>query len=378
MYKITNIKKLVATIAADSIGKLLFLPAGLFRKEKKIDSDQICEILIIRTAFIGDVVMTLPILKPLKDRFPDSRITFLTATSASDLLKNNPHIDEIMIYDPFWFYSKTGGYRSYLQTIRKLRNRRFDLVIEARGDIRDILLLAYPIKAAVKIGYDVGGGGYLLTHLVPYEKLKHKVEYHLDIVRFLGCHADRHGPLVFLDETAKTVVKRFLKTHDVTRPFVCVHPGARLFLKRWPAEKCARLYDLILKELRMPVVIVSDKGELSIVRDVMERMKTRPVVFAGSLRELAGILAESSLFVCNDSAPMHIAAAMKTPIVAIFGPSKSAETAPYGTNGSVVETYLSCRRRCDEHSCNNRRFHACMAAIKPDEVYHAVTSMLNR
>ena len=184
MYKIINKKKLAATVALDLVGRALFLPARLFRRSHKIQADQVRTILVIRTAYIGDVVMTLPVLKPLRELFPGARISFLTATGAAEVLKNNPFVDEVIAYDPFWFYP--SSMRAYGKFIRQMRTRAFDLVIEARADIRDLLLLAWPLKARYRLSYDVGGGGYLLTHVVPYPGLKHKVEYHLDLVRYLG------------------------------------------------------------------------------------------------------------------------------------------------------------------------------------------------
>jgi ADP-heptose:LPS heptosyltransferase len=176
MYKIINKKKLAATAVADAIGHLLFGANRLFRKSGKIRAEEIKDILIIRTAYIGDVVMTLPVLKPLKELFPGARISFLTATGAVDVLKNNPFVDEVIAYDPFWFYPSAGG--SYRRFIKDLQTRTFDLVIE-EADIRDILLIAWRIKSRYRMSYDVGGGGYLLTHVVPYPGLKHKVEYYL-------------------------------------------------------------------------------------------------------------------------------------------------------------------------------------------------------
>jgi len=179
LYKIINRRKLWATRLADSAGKLIFLPRLLLRKPRPIEPGSIRDILVIRTAYIGDVVMTLPMLKPLRQRFPAARLSFLTAPAAAPLLAGNPYVDEVLTFTPRWFYpSARDGYWHF---IRRLRQRHVDLVIETRADIRELFAFVSPVKARYKVSYDVGGGGYLLTHVVPYPGVKHRVEYHLDI-----------------------------------------------------------------------------------------------------------------------------------------------------------------------------------------------------
>jgi len=377
MYKIVNRRKLWATRMADGLGRLLFLPRRLFRKNEPIDPGRVQSILVVRTAYLGDVVMTLPMLRPLRQRFHDATLSFLTSPGARPLLENNPYVDEIITYAPFWFYP--SKLRDYWALIRRLRKRRFDLVIEVRGDIREILALVAPLRARYKVGYDVGGGGYLLTHVVPYPELKHKVEYHLDIARYLGCDVDGEMDWgIRLTEGERERVRGILRETGIPRSFVCVHPGGRLPLKRWGGENFSRLCDRITQDLGLAVVLLGSPDERSLVAQISAGMRTRPFCLAGqlSLRELAGVLSEAALFVGNDSAPMHIAAAIRTPTVAIFGPSKSVETRPYGDTHQVVEKPVTCRSECDESHCRNREHHACLKSITPDDVVRVVeTSM---
>lgn len=376
MYKIINKKKQIATIAADFIGKILFCPAGFFKKSREISSKTVRSILVIRTAYIGDVVMTLPILQPLKERFPEAKISFLTSTWAEEILTNNPYINEIITYNPFWFYS--GSTAEYFGFIRQFRKRRFDLVIEARGDIRESLFLVWPLRTKFKISYDVGGGEYFLTHVVPYRGLNHKVEYHLDIVRYLGCNCHDISWQIYLEEAEKKKVKEIKREHKISKPFISIHPGSRLPLKKWSAERYALLSDMLITTCGMPIVFFGSEGEKKIVDEIADMMRHKPIMLAGklSLREMAGILSETTLFICNDSAPMHIAAAMKTPTVAIFGPSKSRETGPYGNVHRVVEKDFSCRFTCDESICKNKVYNECMKAISVEDVYKAIKELL--
>lgn len=372
MYKIINKKKLAATIAADAIGKIIFLPKLLSGKSRENMDDGIRDILVIRTAYIGDVVMTMPILKPLKEKFPGSRISFLTSTPAGEVLKNNPYLDDVITYDPFWFYPTEK--KKYLEFIKGLKKRSFDLVIESRGDIRELLFLVWPLKARFKLSYDFGGGGYLLTDIVPYHGLKHKVEYHFDMIRYLGCDIGDLDWGVYLTEGEKNKVREILEKNSIRKPFISVHPGARIPLKRWMADRYAKLCDRLIEDYGLPLIMLGAKGERNIVDEILREMRHRPTDLVGALtlRELSGILSESALFICNDSSPMHIAASMKTPTVAIFGPSKSVETAPYGNVNRIVEKDYPCRCHCDESSCRNKRFHGCMRDIEVEDVLSAV------
>lgn len=379
MYKIINRRKLWATRIADGVGKLLFLPRRLFRKSEVIEPGRVRSILVIRTAYLGDVAMTLPMLKPLRQRFGNATIAFLTAAGAAPLLENNPYVDEIIAYNPFWFYPSQA--RDYWAFIRRLRKRRFDLVIETRGDIREILGLVAPLRARYKVGYAIGGGGYLLTHVVPYPGLKHKVEYHLDITRYLGC--DTNGEMdgsIHLTATERGRARAILHEAGIPESFACIHPGGRLPLKRWGRENFSRLCDRITQDLGRPVVLLGSPDEQALIAQISAGMRTHPFSLAGqlSLRELAGILAEAALFVCHDSGPMHIASAMGTPTVAIFGPSKSAETRPYAAMHQVVERPIACRSTCDESHCTNIEHHACMQAITPDDVVKAAKIVLRQ
>jgi len=376
VYKIINRRKLWATRIADAVGRIVFWPVRL-RQPSRSAPESVKSILLIRTAYVGDVVMTLPMLKPLKERFRNARISFLTAPGAAPLLENNPYVDEVICHAPTWFYGKTekGAYRGLL---KKLRQRNFDLIIEARADIRELLAFVAPLKARYKVSYDVGGGGYLLTHVVPYPGLKHKVEFHLDIARYLGCRVE--GELDYgirLTDGEEQRVDEILKTHGACRSFICVHPGGRLLLKRWGEQDCMALYDRLIRETGMPLVIVGSKDECALVSRIAGGMSERPCSLSGklSLRELVGVLSRATVFVCNDSGPMHIAVAMKTPTVCIFGPSKSMETGPYGPRHRVVEKDFACRAACDESHCRNRDVHACMKAVPVESVFDTVSSV---
>ncbi|WLE97604.1 MAG: glycosyltransferase family 9 protein [Candidatus Electrothrix communis] len=385
MYKIINRKKRIVTIIADLFGNLLFFPLRFIRKQEAITLDRVKTICIIRTAYIGDVIMTLPILPALYKRYPEAKITFLTSTASAAVLQHNKYIDKILTFNPFWFYP--GSIKDWFAFIRKLRSLRFDLLIETRADIRELALLAFWIPARFKVSYDVGGGGYLLTHKVPYPGLCHKVDYHLHIARYLGCSVEGAEAELFITSEEDQEVASLLDKKEITGPFIVVHPGSRLVLKRWFPERFAQVCENLFQQYRLPVVLVGGADESPLTQGIqttLQAQQCQAVSLAGALniRQLAALLGRAALFLCNDSAPMHIAAAMKTPTLAIFGPSKSVETAPYSPVGQVVEKDFPCRVTCDESRCcspeHGSDYHACLQEITVQDVQQAAEEILNR
>lgn len=371
-YKIINRKKRIATLAADLLGYALWAPFNLLRT-RRLDDGEIREILVIRTAYIGDVIMTMPVLKPLRERFPEAKITFLTSTAAGDLLRKNPYVDFVLAYDAFWFY---GGAKGFVGFLRELRKKRYDLVIEARADIRDIALLAYAARSRYRVSYDVAGGGFLLTHTVPFEAVKHKVEYHLDIVRYLGAEIDSvdWGLLPAKEEYAKA---DSLLGRGEGAIRVGIHPGGRKLLKSWAPERFAEVADRLIEE-GAAVFFSGSPEEKGLIEPIIARMRHKAENLAGKadLRTGAAIISRLDLFITNDSAPLHLASAMGTPTVAIFGPSKSNETGPYGNIHRVVEKDYRCRQTCDEDVCLYKNYKECMESISVEDVMKAATEVL--
>ena len=379
MYRIVNKKKLLATRIADFFGRLVFAPFGGGREPSPVDPEAVRSILVVRTAYIGDVVMTTPMLGPLRRRFPHARLSFLTSRASAEVLSGNPDVDEILTYDPFWFYPSSPK-AAYVDYLRRFGGRRFDLVIEARGDIRELLLLVSPLRARYKVGYGVGGGAYLLSHVTPHPAVNHRVDYHLDIARFLGARVDldnlRWGLRLAPEEL--DAAGALLRQAGASGDYCCLHPGSRLAFKRWDADKYAQVGDVLAREYGLTPVVLGAPDETAAAARVAAAMGAASINLAGrlGLRQMGAVLAGAKLFVCNDSAPMHIAAALGTPTVAVFGPSKSNETGPWSAKARVVELDFPCRRDCDETSCRFERTNACMREVDAQRVLASARELL--
>jgi len=375
-YKIINKKKLFITKVGDHIGKIAFF-SGLFHEKRGDIPFDIQKILIIRTAYIGDVILTLPVLAPLKKLFPRAKISFLSTSNAREILEKNPFIDEVIPYDAFWFYGNkaASNFFDYFKILRFIRSRAYDLVIEARGDIRDIFLLAFLSKSKYRTSYAVGGGGFLLTHTVPFRKIKHKIQYHLDIVKSLGGKVGSVEWDLYLTEDENRIISELLKkmASPHNRSLVAIHPGARKELKRWSIRGFASVADRLVDKLGVSIILMGGPGDVDLAKQIEKTMKHPAFAVAGktSLRQTAAILKRCRMFICNDSAPLHIASLTKTPTVAVFGPSKSLETGPYGNVHTVVEKPFECRYRCDENQCEHHPHNDCLNSVTSDDVFDA-------
>ena len=201
------------------------------------------------------------------------------------------------------------------------------------------------------------------------------MEFHNDIARFIGCEPALEIKIVPNEPDENFARKKILKIKNFLT--IGIHPGARLPLKCFPPEKFAEALNLILREYRVKLYIFCCDSDLRRGMNIKSAIKDSEVEFIKdlSIRELASCIAELDLFLCNDSAPMHIASAFNIPTIAVFGPSDSRETGPLSQLNRVIEIPIKCREKCDENSCFNTSYHACMTMINPEDIANAFSSL---
>lgn len=383
-YKIINRKKLIAVKTVDNLFRPIVRGWQRLlgkRPQPLLPQDflKIKKILILRTAYTGDVVMTLPVLQPLRAVFPNAQISVLASHSAAPILEHHPALDRVVKYDAFWFYPQAilAAFNKYQEIIHRLRQEQFDLAIDFRGDLRDIFLLAYRSKAKYRISYGSGGGEYWLTQVVPLREIKHRVQFHLDILRELNIPIVEDTPQIYLTAVEKqNTLSRLqqMKLNPEQDNIIGIHQGARMPLKRWASDRYKELITRILETKLGKVILFVAPNDNIGIENFQPLCQTGRfyIISQLSLRELAALLVYCRVLVCNDSAPMHIATAVGTKCIAIFGPSKSNETRPYGTEHITIEKPYSCRPTCDETTCHYRIYNDCLKTITVDEVFQAV------
>jgi lipopolysaccharide heptosyltransferase I len=319
-------------------------------------------ILIVKPSSLGDVVHTLPLLKDLRMGFPDAHIAWLIKRQYAGILEGNPYLNEIIP----WEWDGFG-------LIKKLKESRFDLVIDVQGLFRSGFA-TFLSGAHERIGFKNARelSPLFYTKRVPVPTMDiHAVDRYRLITDYLGIKQYPPDFTIIIDEQEKGYVERLLfesgvKDGDI---LVMVNPSGRWQSKRWGTEKFASLCDVLSSEYGVKTVIIGGPEDISVAYEVKTLMKTAPIITAGSttIKGLVALLSKAKVLVTNDSGPMHIAAALNVPVVAIFGPTDPGRTGPYGKGHIVVRKEMPCSP-CFKKYCRDL---LCMESVSVKEVKSA-------
>lgn len=339
-------------------------------------------ILVIQTAFLGDVILTLPLLQQLKEFFADSEIDIVVVPRAADICRNHPAVHEIISYD------KRGagkGVKGIWRLGGLLRNKRYDLAVVPHRSLRSAIL-AFLARAPMRIGFTRSAGFLLFTKRVRYEKDEHEIERNLSLLSGIGIEElGRVLPHMYPGEEDVAFVSAFLKDRgiDPQVPMIAIAPGTIWNTKRWLKERFAEL-SITLNSEGYQVLLIGGREDIGLCREIVDLAgsdKTHSTAGELLLLQSAEAIRRCGVMISNDSAPMHIAVAMGTPVVAIFGATVPAfGFAPYGPHDMVVETRgLRCRP-CSIHGgeqCPIKTFE-CMKDISADKVLARVQEILKK
>ncbi len=358
-------------------------------KKKRIENPE--RILVVKAAGIGDLILAVPSLRALRSRFPGARIDLLTAPKCSDLLRRCPYLDEIHVLPTQGMQNRVvpSEIGHLFSSLRRLRGRRYDLMINLyhlfsrRGALR-MRFLIQSVDPSVTLGRNTDGRGGFYDFSIPDSWVdpvfadRHEVEINLDVVRFLGAEDPGEG-LEFWTTEEDFIRMRTILTREGVReggtPWIVLNPGGDALYKRWPEEHFAQLADSLIREEGAEVLVTGGEGDRPVVEKILSGMRERPVNLAGKLdlNELAALLATADLMVTNDTGPMHLAAAVGTRVLALFGPGKPGRYAPYGPKGfhSWIRHPVVCSP-CTDFSCRDRD---CMRSISPREVLERIEQL---
>lgn len=348
------------------------------------------KILVVQTAFIGDVLLTTPLFKAIRQVFPYTTISVLVRPPSQALLKNNPDVDEILIYDK---RGSDKGIRAFFRVVRELRKHNFNLALSPHRSLRTALLL-WMAGIPKRIGFKTGIGQYFYHHRIPFRRHKHDAERNLSLLAPLTM-----TPKIFSKEMVLPITQedqeatdRLLEKAGVDlrrKPLIGISPGSIWPTKRWIPEKFSELIPQLIENYRGTVLLLGSEEDVDLCKKISSQCRFKfedqsrfLINLAGqtTLSDLAAIINRCDLFITNDSGPMHIASARKIPTVAIFGSTVPAQGyAPLHSKAIVVEKALSCRP-CGEHGrkrCPQKHF-LCMQAITVEEVLEAAERLLSR
>jgi heptosyltransferase I len=346
------------------------------------------KILIVKLSAIGDVIHTLPALNALRQQYPQGHITWLVEEAAADLVIGHRALDRVIVSGrKRWIRELKGpGRRQALIEIRRfwreLRDIRYDIIIDFQGLLKSGVLV-WLARGKRRIGFDRGmqhqEHSYLFLNerIPPVDMEVHALTRGLMLLGAIGVNTRCVVYDVPMSAGDHRQAASLLKRHgiDGARPLAAVNPVALWETKLWMNDRFAALADRLIGDMGVDVVFTGGPADRPVVDAILARMTTPAVNLAGktSLKTLAALYRRAAFLVSTDTGPMHLAAAVGTPVVALFGPTAPWRTGPFGEGHRVVRTAPSCspcfKRRCDERRC------CCMRGISVEMVLEAVRQL---
>lgn len=351
--------------------------------------------LVINPFGIGDVLFTTPVLAAIKDNFPDAFIGYWCNERVNDLLRNNPHINKIFALSRgdlkrIYNKSKIEGISKFVNLLCSMRREKFDISLDFSSEHR-YSLISKLLGIRKRIGFNYKKRGKFLTDKIDTNgyNSKHVVEYCLDLLNPLDIRPKRYNLVLSIPDAVKIKVKTKLSHFGVQDEDLLVGIaagagaswGKDASLKHWSAIKFAQLADNIGRDLGAKIIVLGDETERPIADIIVNAMSRKPIDLVGktNLEELAAIIGNLRILVTNDGGPLHIAVALGTKTVSVFGPVDDLVYGPYpaSENNIVIKTDIPCRPCYKDFKiplCDRER--ECINAIGVDEVFNAVRRLL--
>lgn len=343
--------------------------------DRAINRSEINRILIRATNWVGDVIMTLPALEAVRESFPDSTLVVLARPWVIPLFESHPMVDSVMPLGKGSF----SGLTDILKTSLQVRRQNFDLAVLFQNAF-EAALIAYLGGIRYRVGYDTDHRRLLLSHaVIRDDKIMnaHQVEYYLFLIRALGLNARSRDPELYVSKDQEEKALPLLSENSVGMDdfILGMSPGAIYGpAKRWPSERFAAIGDMAVDKWGAKVMIFGSGQEKDICIRVSSAMSHPSINLCGGteLGELIALIRRCNLFVTNDSGLMHMASALKVPLVAIFGSTNPVATGPRGPRSIIVRHEVDCAP-CMRPECS--RDFQCMLSIKPEHVWNELLTL---
>jgi len=359
------------------VKSLLVDKAGpsLQRREEKYR-----RILVVRTDRIGDVLLSTPVIKALRQKYPQAYISMMVSPYARDIVEGNPYLDEVIVYD------KEGKHKGVFGSFKfasRLKKKKFDLAIILHPNNR-VHLLTFLSGIPERLGYNLKLG-FLLTRRIEHTKQKgqkHEAEYNLDLLGDLGISGNLPDLFMPLKDDSEKWAEDFFAREGIrdTDKILAINPGASCPSKIWPAERFAEAAEKLSQRYGLKILILGGPKDMYLADKVSREIKAKAINLAGktSVSRLASILKRCALFISNDSGPVHIASALGTPVISIFGRAQAGLSprrwGPLGKRDRYLHKEAGCIL-CLAHNCV-REF-ACLKSIKTEDVVKVAEEILS-
>jgi len=332
------------------------------------------KIIVRAPNWIGDTILSIPVLESLQKNNPEAELWVLARGWVKDLYGPGLRIAGLIPLP------ESGGWRSLRESSRRIREKSFDLGLLLTNSFASAFLF-YLARVPERWGYSADGRALFLTRAVRPRKNGepvHMVEYYRSLLVGLGLKTAEPEVRLTVRPEEKAWATEALQHAglDPGKPLVLLNPGAHFGpAKRWPADRFARTALILQKERSVEIAIIGSANETGLADEVSSLMEKKPAVFSGrtTLRQLLGLISRASLFISNDSGPMHMANALGVPVVAVFGPTDPAVTRPFHPPSIVLKKDVPCWP-CFYRQCPYD--HRCMVSIEPAEAAAASQKFL--
>ena len=330
-------------------------------------------VLIFNVNWLGDVLFSTATIRNIRRNFPDSFIACVIPSRCYPILKGNPHLDEIIIFDE---KDRHRGILEKLSFVQLLKSKQFDTAFLLHRSFSRALICRLA-DISQRIGYYTRKRGFLLSKKIisPPRDMLHRIDYYLNIIEKAGLRVEDRYLDFFVSDEDIEFVDDFLKSRAIKKDdfIVGINPGGNWIPKRWAKEYWAKLSDRLIRELRAKVLITGSISDVTLVKEIQGLMEEKPILACGvlNLKQLGALCKRLDLYISADTGPVHIANSVGTKrIVAIFGPTHPSITGPYPLkNVAILQKDVGCKLPCYEVHCKDNR---CMKAITPDDVLEQV------
>lgn len=326
-------------------------------------------ILVVKLDHLGDVILATPVFSNLHQAYPNAELHALTGEWSRIVLERHPEVNKVLEYNSPAF-QRTGQSASLKQTFhlyQQLRRQKYDLIVELRGDWRTVWFAFLRFAP-----HRLSRAALQITNKLRLSRFSgtHETTRNLDVLRHVGIPISVQTATFSVPDEDRKWASAFLAKYQIDRqdPLVAIHPGSPIPLKRWLPERYAELADWLIAQKRAQVLFVGVENEIPIITKIQEFMRAKSISIAGktTLTQLASILRTCNVFIGNDSGPMHLAAAVGTQTIGLYGPGDPTRFGPIGVRCETIRRKLDCPP-CSGITCRFGR-DGCMSKIQVADV----------
>jgi heptosyltransferase-1 len=345
------------------------------------------KILIVKLSAIGDVIHTLPSLNAIRKHYADAHITWLVEEAASSIVVGHKALNRVIISKrKRWIKGILGpsclkNIKEAYQFIKKLRDTEYDLIIDFQGLLKSGIFIGLA-RGKRKVGFDKGMEHmehsyiFLNERIPPVNMDNHALLRSMMLINALGIKSKEIEYKIPVSDHTRRFLDSILERRGIkgSKLLVAINPVAKWETKLWDNRKFALLADKLIEKHNASVIFTGSQSDRSTIKDIMSFMSKKAVNLAGetTLKTLAALYKKTKLLISTDTGPMHMAAAVGTPVAALFGPTAPWRTGPFGSEHKILRSGLECSP-CFKRQCNTID---CMKQISVEQVMDAANSIL--